>query len=252
MKEEMTSKSYWNRLYKRERRLPITENLHSLPFLRLNNIFIDKLSKSKKIEFFEIGCAPGSWMHYFHTVFGYQVYGLDYTNNAIEISKRNLDYLNIKSTLIKSNILKYKNDIQYDVVFSAGFIEHFRGKMLDDIIKIHVNLTKPRGLIIIIVPNLNGINKYIQTILDRRVLNIHNDEVMNLKYFENISKEYKLKIIFNDYVGGINFGLFSGNIWLLRIGYLFQIIIDWLSRLLNISFRDCKWWSPYIVTILKK
>ena len=252
MGEILTTKNYWNQYCTCDRKLPITENLKNLAFYELNLLFKKYLLADLKFKFIELGCAPGGWMHYFKKHFHYQISGLDYTDAAIEISERNLKLLDLEARFIKSDILDMNLEEKFNVVFSAGFIEHFTGNYLDEVIKKHFQFVDDDGYLVILVPNLRGFNYFYESILDRKTLALHNTEIMSLDFFKNLGDEHNMKLIFSGYVGRINLGLFTGNVWILRIGYFIQLILDWIYRKIGIFFGDSKYFSPYIVSIYKK
>jgi len=72
-----------------------------------------------------------------------EVYLVDIEKSALEIAKRLFAKFNEKCTIIHSDMfkLKYKKD-EFDLCFSGGLIEHFKGKQQDEVIQIHANLAK--------------------------------------------------------------------------------------------------------------
>lgn len=74
---------------------------------------------------------------------------------------------------------------------------------------------------------------------------------MNLDFFNDIAKENNLNIVYLNHVGKINNGLFVGNRFLLKTGYLIQEFLDFMYFKLNIKFKDNKLFSPYIIGIFK-
>ena len=132
--------------------------IHRHHFHELHRIFERLLPRQK--SFIEIGCAPGSWMAYFAKQFNYSVSGIEYAPDAAEFTVRNMEYLKIPAKIFVDDFLSFKPKHQYDVVFSAGFIEHFDEPL--SIISRIVNIANPnQGIIITTIPNSPSINSWI-------------------------------------------------------------------------------------------
>ncbi|MCP2604978.1 class I SAM-dependent methyltransferase [Candidatus Aminicenantes bacterium AH-873-B07] len=57
---------------------------------------------------------------------GFEIVGIDYSNNSIELAKKNFKKNNIKGILVKANIKKIPFlDNTFSLVFNQGVIEHF-------------------------------------------------------------------------------------------------------------------------------
>ena len=251
-REDLTTKEYWDQFYFNDRKLPIIEDLNNIAFQELSLLFNKFLPKSKEFKFVEFGCAPGSWMHFFNKYFGYKVSGVDNTKDAIIITRKNLKILKVENNSIEADIFKsqFKND--FDVVFSAGLIEHFKGERLNIVIRKHLEAVREGGYIIILIPNFFGFNYQYQKLLNRKTLDTHNLEIMGVDFFEQVQEKYNLQKVFINYVGKINFGLFVGNKWILRVGYLVQKILDFIYFKFRLSINESKFFSPYIVAIYRK
>ena len=79
--------------------------------------------------------------------------------------------------LIYEDIFSYPfKPATFDVVYSAGVIEHFDDPR--EIVRIHVDLLKPGGKALITVPNLGGIYGRILGYCDPENLALHNLRIM--------------------------------------------------------------------------
>ena len=130
----------------------------------------------------EIGAAPGKWMVYFHERYGYQVSGLDNSQQGIKKTKENLQYHRIYGKVYNADFFQFQAPEKYDIVLSLGFIEHFEN--LDEVIGKHVSMLKPDGLLVLGVPNFRGVNYVIQKYASEEILKKHNLLVMDKKFFE--------------------------------------------------------------------
>ncbi len=59
----------------------------------------------------------------------------------------------IKAEFILKDIFKLNFKKKYDIVLSVGLIEHFKGKKREEAFKIHKNLTKRGGYLVIYTPS---------------------------------------------------------------------------------------------------
>lgn len=252
---KLTTNKYWDACYEQsDLTMPIIINTdREMSFVEIDAYFKNNIPKNKHFKFIEIGCAPGGWMHYFHKNFGYNVEGIEYTSSGARLTENNLNMLDIEAAVYNEDLFDNKlvKD-SYDVVFSAGFIEHFDNPAL--VIEKHVELLKKGGYLILKVPNFRGFNEFFQKITNNNLLNIHNLDIMNLKYFEDISSKHNLEIVDISYIGKINFGLFLGKRPLIYAGYIIQFLVNKLYFLFGkrIFIKDGYLFSPYIIGIYIK
>lgn len=108
----------------------------------------------------EIRCAQGNDLVNLHRTSGYEPYGIEYSHSGVistlETSRRyGFNTVNV----IETDCLDLESHNRFrgncDVVFSAGFIEHF--DLPDEVLNLHVNLLKTGGYLICIIPNLFGL-----------------------------------------------------------------------------------------------
>jgi 2-polyprenyl-3-methyl-5-hydroxy-6-metoxy-1,4-benzoquinol methylase len=150
----------------------------------------------------EIGCAPGKWLHYFATEFGYSVTGIDYAPNACETTRRNLDLLETAGTVVNADVFQYTSPGDgFDVVVSVGLIEHFDD--LSAIVERLVGLAKPGGLIVSIVPNLYGPEGWVLKTVRPKVYAGH--VPIRLHEFRQLHESAGAETMFSNYLGGCFF-----------------------------------------------
>ena len=253
--DRLTTGNYWDRKYRvtSENKTYTVNTKINLASIEVDRFFKEHLPRNESLSFIEIGCAPGLWMHYFHTNFGYRVDGIEYTKNGVELTRKNMRLLGIPTNIYEEDL--FKNTIPkgtYDVVFSSGFIEHFTHP--EEVVSKHVELLKSGGILIVKVPNLHGMNYLLQRMIDRNILKKHNLGMMNLGYFRMLQKKFDLEPIEIEYVGLINFALPSGNRFLLLVPYALQVILSLMYRSFCgwLPFRNGKNTSPYIIGIYRK
>ena len=153
-------------------------------------------------EIFEIGCTPGKWLAYMAKEFLMTPSGIEYLDVGVKATLENLRVLGITpGSILQGDFLEAENKInrQFDVVMSIGFIEHFDN--VDHIVDLHLRLLKPGGILILGIPNFQGIYYFVQKILNKELLDAHNLSIMNLDYFHELGKLFSLQPMFVDYIG---------------------------------------------------
>jgi len=171
---EKTTQKYW-------------EDVHSShPRLRLPSNFIVSTRDLQKLltsyikpqmHVLEIGCAPGKQLAYVGKILKAKVSGVDFSERGINSSQQLFEVLGIEGDLRCENIFStsFKPD-SFDLVYSRGVIEHF-----DDptaIVRRHVELLRPAGIALIIIPNYHGIYGRLQSYFDPENLLNHNLNIM--------------------------------------------------------------------------
>lgn len=148
----------------------------------------------------EVGCIPGSLLINFHKLFGYQIYGVDYSDR-IDVFKKNMSINKIKQYKIyKADILKFKPRISFNVVASFGLIEHF----LDPTpyIAKMAKLIKKGGYLLIEVPHFRNIQYIIHYLSNRSLFETHNLEYMDAEKLEKLVQlVYPMQTLYAGYYG---------------------------------------------------
>jgi len=130
------------------------------------------------MRYLEIGCAPGIMLAYVAKTLGAVVYGLDYSPVGIAKTQAAFDQINLKAVLHCEDVFSHTLPRDYfDVVHSAGVIEHFEDPR--GIVRIHVELLKPGGVALISIPNFGGLYGSIAKKTDAGNLALHNTRIMN-------------------------------------------------------------------------
>ena len=148
----------------------------------------------------EIGCAPGRWMAYFDREFGYHVSGLEYAEVAAAITRKNLDMQGVQGEILVQDFLSWEFELRrYEVVFSAGFIEHFR-----DVAPVMERICGLSSrFVVTIVPNLCGINGVIRKLFSPK--NFAEHVPIDASTLEALHARCGMRKLFCGYVGGVQF-----------------------------------------------
>ncbi len=217
-------------------------------------------SKNYK-NFIEIGCAPGNYLIKFKKYFNIDVFGVEYSEEGYHKTLENIKNYGISASNIalddffNSNFLE-NNKEKYNIVFSSGFIEHFDNP--DYVIEKQKLLLKSSGLIICIIPNVKFINKLLA---GNKLLEIHNQKIMDIKTYKSIFEKCNLKIEYCDYFGGlINFGLFGNKKGTSKAIFAFlffiqRLFIDNIQKIIFLLTKKdltSKFTSPSLICIARK
>ena len=143
--------------------------------------------------------------------------------------------------LLEADFITYKSPKKYDVVLSAGFIEHF----LDTkhIISQHLDMLKPGGQLFISMPNFLGVNGLMQKSFDKENLAIHNLKAMDITHLTSICNELGVKNLQIRYYG-------KSSVWLektAKTSNFNKSIVKYLDKALHFVPFSGKFFSPFIV-----
>jgi 2-polyprenyl-3-methyl-5-hydroxy-6-metoxy-1,4-benzoquinol methylase len=263
MSDRKSSSDYWEGEWEKfdpSAEISLDENNPKNLLNILINRGLQKAFKKNNIKsgsaFFEVGCGGSRWLPYFAKEFGFQVGGIDYTENGVKTARDVCKYHSIDANIIKgdyeqmSSLLDGRN---IDVIGSFGFVEHFQNteQCVQHIIKI---LNKD-GLIITIIPNMAGLYGIIYKYLKPAVYKIHNP--IDLKQLTAAHHAVGLEILYSEYllstpgvIGEIKDApglLVIIKKLLRRFSHLF-----WKLELLGLVLPRSKLLSPYIICVAKK
>lgn len=254
----LSEKKHWNTIHKNKsisflNIFSFFEWIQNYEFFKICSNNINNTYNSV----FEVWCAPWNYLIKFNKKFNLNINWIEYSEEWIIITKNNFKINNIKSNIIHwdffDNDFLKNNYEKYDIVYSIWFIEHFDDPSIT--IDNHFKITKKWWLVVISIPNLSYLNKCLSP---KKILNIHNLEIMNL---------IKLKQYFLKYnIIELKYSWWLFNFWLFyyknpileKIRFLLfiiqRLIFDPIFILLFKLWIDLsnKYTSPQILIICKK
>lgn len=197
MDNRLTTKEFW-----------INPN-HDTQFNRHIDHSIDGLikahiPKTKNGNCLEIGSYPGPFLSTFGDL-GYTLHGVDFhPDNAIGLP----NWLNSQQYKVGEFICKdffdFNPQMQFEVVASFGFIEHFEN--FQEVIKRHEELVKDEGYLIITTPNFRGtIQNWLHRNFDKKNLAVHNTNSMDPVKWKKQLESDGFEVIYHGYFGGFWF-----------------------------------------------
>ena len=113
---------------------------------QLEKIYQNIKPTKKKLKFLDAGCGRGELL-YFIAKKGYQVYGIDYSKDAVEMSQRLLKRKQIKGEVIKTDVSKIPfSENYFDLIVSTDVIEHLDDeKAAVNFLNEMYRILKPKG-----------------------------------------------------------------------------------------------------------
>ncbi len=271
--ERLTTEQYWDSVYKEppKKAFSITKTVGDLlkkvfgsriknysEYILWTNLYQKYLPKGEGLKILEVGSAPGWNLVKFHRQFGYAPYGIEYAPHGVEENRRQFKAAGLNpQNVIQADFFEDKLYLRYanyfDLVESGGFIEHFTD--VPPVVRRHIDLLKPGGTLIIIIPNFRGLNNKLFGYFNPEVLKMHNLEIMKLDNFRKTFAALGLEEQYANYYGTFNFGMFntagSGfKYYLHRFLIRFQVILN-IFFILLFKNKGCetRWTSPYLIYI---
>jgi 2-polyprenyl-3-methyl-5-hydroxy-6-metoxy-1,4-benzoquinol methylase len=218
------------------------------------------LPYNSEYKIVEVGCAPGKYLINFNTMFGYTPYGVEYSEKGVEITKENFRkaQLDPQGVVFADFFDPHFQEVskgKYDVVFSRGFIEHFDD--VTHVVDLHRNMVRRGGYVVIMIPNLNGVNKVIAKFLNKGSFDLHNTSIMNTNAFNALFPDTLYKKLYCGHLGLFSIGLFNTDKKWKYVAYRMLLL---LQRPFDAFMRLCvpsgKWvsnyTSPYLLCIAQK
>ena len=254
---DKAGKQYWNKTWRTydipEKVNPRQAGLSNYVYRRYHEYFYKVFSNlgTHGKTLLEIGCGRSVWLSYFAKEFGFEVYGIDYSEIGCQQAMQILSNERVKGEIVCGDFFLPPESMlnAFDVVVSFGVLEHFKDTAA--CIAAFSKFLKPVGFLITNIPNLCGLNGLIQKMINRSIFDIHVPlDKISLVRAHQINE---LRIISCDYFLFVNLGVL--NIENLK-GSMFYAGVARLRSLMNKFIWICeravpilkpnRWSSPYI------
>lgn len=193
----LADSSYWDKGYDEFELTPMADKYATVQLL------YKYLGNGNGKSVFEIGVYPGRFIYHFGKA-GYTLNGIDQTKYLPALVNW-LQKNNFKTGYFKQeDVMEIDRNVKYDVVFSAGFIEHFIE--FENMVQLHADLTKPGGHVYITAPNFGGkIQHWLHRYLDKENLDRHYVPSMDVDKWKAVLLRNNFDIIEAGYTGNIDF-----------------------------------------------
>jgi SAM-dependent methyltransferase len=201
----------------------------------------------------EIGCAPGKWLIFYAERFGARVTGIEYSEKGVRLSRENLAAAAVAGEILHGDLFAVE-PTQYDLVVSAGFIEHF-----DDLAATftrHLEFVAPGGRLAIGVPNFRGVNRAVQRLAEPDYLALHNLAAMRPALYRDFARTHGLALEHLGHLGGLDPAIIRlSNGPLISLGRAIPGAVTLLERglhALGIAGRiEHRWLSSYLLAVYR-
>lgn len=211
---DIAGKDYWNEAWAdRIIAAPINPrdlSLKNYVNRRFHNIFKRVFdNRQTGLKLLEIGCAGSAWLPYFSLEYGFKVSGIDYSEVGCQQARDVLALAGVEGEVYQVDMFEVpdfmRND--FDVVITFGVIEHFADTA--SCMRTLSSYCKPGGIVISIIPNMQGIPGYLQKITNKEVFLVH--KVLSAEELKSYCNDAELQTIHSEYLpffnpGAVNIG----------------------------------------------
>jgi len=197
----------------------------------------------------EIGFVPGKYLQFFEKRFNAECHGYDYSETGCRQARQFFSEQGSSVNVHHQDVLTKPPQLlnRAKLVYSIGVVEHFEDPV--GMIKAHLAPLAVDGVAIIVLPNYQGLNLWIQKRLDSKNLDIHNLDSMTTSFWERYAKEFPDFEFKTQKVGRLNPWMFS--LWRLgKLGKLLQLAFNFGSFLLPKYVKV--WASMFVIEIRRR
>jgi tellurite methyltransferase len=106
---------------------------------------LDLLPPSTHLKLLDIGCGEGKDAVFFARN-GYDVTAFDVSDAGIEKTKRLADNVGVQVKVFKADILDFRLDTSFDILFSSGVLHYIKPQLREEIFSNYKQYTNPNGL----------------------------------------------------------------------------------------------------------
>ncbi len=202
----------------------------------------------------EIGAYPGAFLCHMAKAYRYRPTAIEFSNYTDHIREL-FTYNRVPDLRIINDDFLNVDNLQFDVVTSFGFVEHFTD--YERIIAKHFELTKPGGYVVISVPRFDAFQgSMFETVYNeeayRKMKAAHNMAITNLQELKRVISTHTDEILFADHVVGdlLYYNWNDKNVredkkWLVYF-------INKIQPLVSNAIELDEFLSPYILTVSRK
>jgi len=246
--KDKTGRDYWNSIW--NKKISINEieiNYYTNKIIHELYKKFFRYDRTKKI--IEIGCALSANLLYFNKYFGYHINGFDYEVESVEKTREIYSRMGYDANIYHRDFFSDEETEKYDIVTSFGVFEHFED--INGSIAHTRHYLKDNGMILTVIPNMNGIVGLLQKLLNRPVYDVHIPYTK--EEMKNAHENAGYKTLFCDYFGLYQAGVINldGNKYDTMLRKVLAIPgkpIYYFNKITKIPL-DSQAISPYIIYI---
>jgi tellurite methyltransferase len=106
---------------------------------------LELMPPTKPLKLSDIGCGEGKDAVFFARN-GYDVTAIDISDAGIEKAKKLADQFGVHMEVEKADILDYRLETSYDILFSSGVFNYIKPDLRDEILSNYKQYTAPNGI----------------------------------------------------------------------------------------------------------
>ena len=197
----------------------------------------------------EIGFVPGKYLRFFEKHFNAKCHGYDYSEQGCSQAHQFFREQGGSIQVYCQDVLTKLPNVSHGahLVYSIGVVEHFEDPV--GMISAHLAPLADDGVAIIILPNYQDLNRWIQKRLDSENLAIHNLDSMTAAFWEHYAEQFPEFEFKTRQFGRLNPWMFS--FWRLgKVGHLLQLFLNFGSFLLPKRVKI--WASMFIIEVRRR
>lgn len=249
--DEVFWDAYWQKL-----QLPVAaDDTKARPYEReILKVLKRFAPKHPGARIVELGGAPGRYLAYVARASGGEAYAIDISSVGCSKLKENFELLGIPVTVFCRDVLESDlSDLpRFDLVYSLGLIEHFGDPL--PMIRKHVELAKPGGVIVFGLPNFLGISRHVMKLTRPEMLSIHNLTTMDTRTWSRFEQEAGLEVLFRGYVGGWEpriYAVRKSNAWSRLVNLPIRAAARLMDNLGPVHGWNSRVWSGYAMGVYR-
>lgn len=131
------------------------------------------MNPAEGLKILEIGCGNSAWLPYFNRYWKMNVTGIDYSDVGCRKAEYIMKKVSANGEVIHADMFDPPAELigKFDIVCSFGVMEHF--KDTKNALLAASRFVKPGGYLLTTVPNLYGVNGWMQKVFSREIFDIH-------------------------------------------------------------------------------
>lgn len=200
----LSDKEYWNDKYVGEipRAIDVRDKSLRNYFRRYQHRefseWLGKLGLGPGSRLIEVGCGGSIWLPYFAREHGFEVTGLDYTEQGCAAAEHVLRRDGAEGRVVCADMFDPPAELlgTFDMVMSNGVVEHFTST--SEAIAACARFLRPGGGMMTLIPNLAGLSGAGLKYFNRKVYDIH--VPMTAAQLARAHEEAGLEVLTCDYV----------------------------------------------------
>jgi 2-polyprenyl-3-methyl-5-hydroxy-6-metoxy-1,4-benzoquinol methylase len=264
--KDIAGKEYWKQLWGHRVTSPPAEptgdGITNYVVRKYDEFFHQCLDglKPDETSILEVGCAGSMWLPYFAQEFGFDITGLDYTENGCAQTEEILERANLNGRIVCADFFSPPEDMieKYDVVVSFGVAEHFENT--SQCLEAFGKFLKPGGILISFIPNMTGAIGFFQKFFDYDNYKIH--ILLNRRVFEEAHTKAGFIVESCNYFLSVNWAVINLEKWKKDKLVLYKILVrlrSWFSKVFwilevkaGLRLKPNRLTSPFILCVSKK